>query len=75
MRANRKTRVAERNAGDAVSEMKHRMKAGVERGKRAVAGGAMTTRQKTASVVKETANRTAAQAARTRRQLRKEMES
>lgn len=75
MKANRRTRVAERDAKDTASEMKHRLKAGVERGKRAVAGGAMTTRQKAASVIKETGHRTAAKAVQTRRRLRNEAES
>ena len=74
MKAKRKARMAERDVKDAGSELKYRTKAGVERGKRAIAGGAMTTRQKATSVIKETGDRVAAEAARGRRKLREEVE-
>ena len=63
-----------RDVKDAASELKHRTKAGVERGKRAIAGGAMTPGQKTVSVLKESGHRVAAEGSRARRKLREEAE-
>ncbi|HEV2038323.1 MAG TPA: hypothetical protein VGQ96_06935 [Candidatus Eremiobacteraceae bacterium] len=74
MNAKRTARRAVKDVADAARETSHRAKAGIERGKRTIAGDAMTTRQKAKSTVHEAGHRTAASFDRAKRKLRDAVE-
>jgi len=70
MRTRRTVEKTKKNIRDASDELGHRLKADTERAKRSVAGGAMTTTQKTKSALREAGHRTAAGVDKTKRKLR-----
>jgi hypothetical protein len=55
---------------DTADEVKHRFKAGEERGKREAAGDEMTTTEKVESALKEAGHETAAEFDKTKREVR-----
>lgn len=70
MKNSKKSSRAARDLKDMSHEVSHRVKAGAERTKRAVAGSAMTTTQKTKSALKEAGHRVAAGADKAKRNAR-----
>ena len=67
MKRNGDIKRSEKDLKDISNEYSHRLKAGTERLKRDVAGGAMTTRQKAVSALKESGHRVAAEVDKTKR--------
>jgi hypothetical protein len=61
---------AAHNAKDAIHEVEHRTKAGIEHAKRAVAGNKMTTGKKVKSVVHEDVENTKADVNKAKRTIR-----
>ncbi|HEV2909193.1 MAG TPA: hypothetical protein VGX02_07935 [Candidatus Eremiobacteraceae bacterium] len=73
-RATDKLHHAEADVKDATKEVEHRVAAGAEKVKRAIAGDAMTTAEKAGSVIKEAGHKVAAEADKTKRELRDKLE-
>ena len=73
-RAKRDAHRVEADFDDAVDETKHRVAAAAERGKRAVAGDAMTASEKLKSRAKEAGHDIAAGTDKTKRKLRDKFE-
>jgi hypothetical protein len=65
---------AEADVKDATKEVGHRVAAGAEKAKRAIAGGGMTMAEKAGSIIKEAGHKVAAEADKTKRELRDKLE-
>jgi hypothetical protein len=70
MSARRAASKAKKNIRDASDEFVHRLKADDERATRSAAGRAMTTSQKSKSMLRETGHRAAAAVDKAKRKLR-----